>query len=150
MKKILASVALIVSLIFPSVSMAVPVGFSGGVMDEFRYEEVVFITGKPIKFVGTVKVSEKNKSDTSSVTYKMDLVPHEDYKEDYGNTKYKKSVTYDTEYQDHKAIGQSTGKTTVGKYTESLQVEGKSKCLIQKKIQKNYFLLQNMNKKKKK
>ena len=124
MKKILTSAAVILSLIVPSISMAVPTDFSGGVNNEHLYEEVVFLTGKPIKFVGEVKISEKHKTDTSSVTYKMNMTPHADYMEEFEGAKYNKSVTYDTKYSEHVGIGQSIGETTVGKYSESLQVDG--------------------------
>lgn len=127
MRKSLTIIAVILSLIFPSVSMAAPTDFAGGVNNEFHYQEIVFITGKPIKFVGEVKVSKKDGSDTSSITYKMDLIPHEDDKKKFGdanlgNAKYKKSVTYDTEYVNYSEIGQTTAKTKVGKYSESLQI----------------------------
>lgn len=128
MRKSLIIVAVILSLIVPNISMAAPTDFSGGVNNEFRYEEVVFITGKPIKFVGEVKISQKDKGGKSSVTYSMDLKPHEDDKKKFGDkklesAKYKKSVTYDTEYVNYSEIGQTTAKTKVGKYSESLQID---------------------------
>lgn len=126
MKKILTSVAVTLSLIVPSVSTAAPIDFSGGVSNEYLYEEVVFITGTPIKFAGEVKVTRKDKSDTSSVTYKMDLKPVTKDKKtgEIPDMNYKKSVTYDTEYINHEGIGQTTGKTIVGKFSESIDVAG--------------------------
>lgn len=125
MKRTLTIAAVLVSLIIPSVSLAVPTDFSGGVGNEIRYEEVVFLTGEPIKFVGEVTIKESDRKDKKSVSYTMkNMVPHEDYMGKYDGAKYTKSVTYDTEYSDHIGIGQTTGKTTVGKAKESLQIDG--------------------------
>ena len=125
MKRIITVAAVIMSLVIPSVSLAVPTDFSGGVNNEYRYEEVVFLTGEPIKFVGEVTIKESDKKGKKSVSYTMkNMVPHEDYMGKYDGAKYTKSVTYDTDYSDHVGIGQTTGKTTVGKSKESLQVDG--------------------------
>ena len=126
MKKKLIIVVVILSLIVPSMSMAAPPDFFGGVSNEYLYEEVVFITGVPIKFIGAVKISIKDKGDTSSVTYKAELGPHPEYSIRLGldaKTKYKKTVTYDTKYQNYVGIGQTTSETTVGKSSETLEVK---------------------------
>lgn len=124
MKKHLISALLIASLVIPSSSFAVPTGFSGGINNEYLYEEVVFITGEPIKFSGEVKISESDKGDKSSVSYKMNLVPTAEYKAKFPNAKYTKSETYDTSYELHAGIGQTTSKTNIGKYSESLKIDG--------------------------
>jgi hypothetical protein len=41
------------------VAYAEPPEFSGGVSNEYEYEEVVFISGKPIRFIGEMDMSEK-------------------------------------------------------------------------------------------
>ncbi len=124
MKKYLISVLLTTSLLIPSLSFAVPTGFSGGVNNEYLYEEVVFITGEPIKFSGDVKVSKSDKGEKSTVTYKMTMTPSSEYIAKFPNAKYSKTETYDTNSQNHSLIGQTTSQTNVGKYTESLKIDG--------------------------
>lgn len=126
MKKQLISVLAAISLLIPSYSFAVPTSFSGGVNNEYLYEEVVFITGEPIKFSGQVKITRNNKGDKRTVTYNMNLTPTEEYKLKFPNTKYIKKETYDTNYQNHIGIGQTTSQTNTGKYSESLKIDGVS------------------------
>ena len=124
MKRIVTFVALTLALVIPSVSQAAPIDFSGGVNNEYMYEEVVFITGKPIKFEGEIKVTERDRRDSSTVSYKMDLEPSDEYMAEYEGAKYRKNVTYVTENENHSEIGQTTAKTTVTRYNESLDIEG--------------------------
>lgn len=122
MKKGLIVLTLIVSLLIPSIASAVPTDFSGGVNNEYEYQEVIFISGEPIKFVGEVKTTVRDRKDTSVTSHNMTLTPHEDYKEKFGDSTYRKRVTYETEYSEHVGIGQTTARTTVTRYNETLSV----------------------------
>lgn len=124
MKKSLGLITAILSLLISNFSMAAPVDFSGGVRDELVYEEVIFITGEPIKFVGTVKATEKDKDDSSTASYTMKLAIHEDYKDKFKSAEFKKTVTYDTKYVKHSELGQTIATTTVGKTSETLVIDG--------------------------
>ena len=59
MKRILALFLFNIILFTSVVSFGAPVDFAGGVHNEYEYEELVFITGEPIKFVGEVDIKEK-------------------------------------------------------------------------------------------
>lgn len=117
MKKNFILVVVILSLIIPNSIFATPLEFSGGVNNEYLYEEIVFITGKPIKFSGTYKVSEKEKETEKTVSYSFDLFADD-------GSKYTKKINYTTELTNHANKGQTTGKTTVGKYSEKLEIDG--------------------------
>lgn len=138
MKRILTIVAVVISLLIPNISLAAPVDFSGGVRNEYLYEEVVFITGKPIKFIGTVKVTERDKKDTSTVTYKMDLKAEDTTK--FTKADYKKTVSYDTDYSDHSGIGQTTARTMIGKSSESIVVDDIKYTLDDYQFSKSYAI----------
>lgn len=112
---------LVVAILLPSGSFATPLEFVGGVQNEHIYEEIVFITGKPIKFVGTYDISKKiknNKTNEESVTYKFKLTS-----EDMSLAgKLDRTVTYKTELSNHPNVGQTIGQTTVSKYRETIKL----------------------------
>lgn len=109
---------LVVAILFSSGSFATPLEFSGGVQNEHIYEEVVFITGEPIRFVGTYDVKEKTKDDEETVTYKFKLTS-----EDPGlEGRLDRTVTYKTELANHTGTGQTIGKTSVDKYRETIRL----------------------------
>lgn len=124
MKRIVTFVALVLFLVIPNVSFGAPIDFSGGVSNEYMYEEVIFITGEPIKFSGEIKVTERDRKDTNTISYRMDLEPSEEYRGEYEGARYRKNVTYVTESENHSDIGQTTAKTAVTRYNESLDIDG--------------------------
>ena len=73
MKNKIILLLLIITILLPNASFATPLEFVGGVQNEHQYEEIVFITGQPIKFIGTYTVSEKEKDEEESITYKFKL-----------------------------------------------------------------------------
>lgn len=111
-------ILLIIAILLPTTSFATPLEFAGGVQNEHIYEEVVFITGKPIKFIGTYDVSEKTKGDTESITYKFKLTSEKASL----NGKLDRTVTYKTDLLPHKGIGQTIGTTEVDKYKETIKI----------------------------
>ncbi|WMM24337.1 S-layer homology domain-containing protein [Tissierella sp. MB52-C2] len=111
-------ILLIICLLTPYTSMATPLEFVGGVQNEHQYEEIVFITGQPIKFIGSYSVSGKIKNEEESVTYKFKL-QSEDPKV---LGKLDRTVTYTTSLSKHTGVGQTIGQTTVSKYKETIRV----------------------------
>lgn len=97
-------------------TLAAPPGFSGGVNNEYEYEEYLFITGQPIKLIGTVDVSEKEKDTEKTVTYKYKLTSQDK------SIKLDRTETFDTKYTKHSDKGQTVGNTKAGKYSEKIQI----------------------------
>ncbi|MEA1962317.1 MAG: S-layer homology domain-containing protein [Bacillota bacterium] len=78
MKK--STIGMIIILIFVSFSqnvLAAPPDYNGGVNNEYNYEEIVFLSGEPIKFVGEYTVSDKERGDSRSISYNFKLVPED-------------------------------------------------------------------------
>ncbi|TCO78761.1 S-layer homology domain-containing protein [Marinisporobacter balticus] len=119
MKKLIVSLMVFFLAISPVTAWATPPGFSGGVNNEYEYEEVVFITGEPIKFVGTVDVKEKEKDHEKTIDYKFKLTP-EDKTID---GKLDRNITLLTTYTKRDDKGQTIGQTVVDKYKETLTIE---------------------------
>lgn len=120
MKRLL-SITLLTAILFTTfTSYTAPLDYQGGVNNEYRYEELVFISGEPVKFVGEFEVKEKIKEDDNlkTVTYDFDLVPENGQKGD----KLSRKITYETVYTIDQNKGQSIGKTTVTKYSEKISL----------------------------
>lgn len=120
MKRILSTILCIGIIFTSSLIFAAPVDFWGGVRNEYEYEEYVFITGEPIKFVGKVDVSEKykEKNNTLTVTYKFTLQPEDASMKG----KLSRKMTYVTEYTKREDKGQAIGKANVTKYSETIDL----------------------------
>ncbi|MFZ5968843.1 MAG: S-layer homology domain-containing protein [Bacillota bacterium] len=125
MKKIVIGLVLLMLLATSATTWAAPPEFSGGVNNEYTYEEVVFITGEPIKFVGTYTISESVKDDEKTVKYRFNKLVPEDKSID---ATFDKEITYVTKYDKRSDKGQTVGQTSVDKYREKLTItkdEGK-------------------------
>jgi len=118
LKRLLASIIAMTVIFSPSYVRAVPADFYGGVNNEYRYEEVVFVSGEPITFSGTVDISEREKNNTKTVSYRFDLKA-EDMNE---KTQLKRTVTYVTEYEEKSDKGQAIGNTAITKYSEKIEI----------------------------
>ena len=122
MKKIfsaLISMTLACMLVTQS-AFAVPPGFSGGVNNEYEYEEVLFITGKPIKFVGEITISESKKDESGKLSYKFKLEP----KDRSIDAKLSRSISIDTQYTKRDDKGQTIGDAVIGSYSEKIEIGG--------------------------
>ena len=117
MKNKIILLLLIITILLPNASFATPLEFVGGVQNEHQYEEIVFITGQPIKFIGTYTVSEKEKDEEKSITYKFKLTSEDLILEG----KLDRTITYTTTYSKHTGVGQTIGQTTVSKYKETIK-----------------------------
>lgn len=109
---------LIFILTFNSIAWAGPIEFSGGVSDEFQYKELVFLSGEPVVFVGTVNVEEDEKNEEKKVTYSFSLTP-----EDLDiEGRLTRNVTLITTYTPVTDKGQTIANTTVTRYTENVSI----------------------------
>ncbi len=118
MKKRLIALFLSLILLGAHGASAAPLDFSGGVNNEYQYEEYVFITGEPIKFIGTYDVSERDKDTEKTVTYNFKLTP-EDKSID---AKLDRRITLVTTYTQRSDKGQTTAQTELTKYRETLRI----------------------------
>lgn len=119
MKKIISISIIIISLLMPMCSWAEPPVFSGGVNNEYEYEEIVFITGEPIKFVGKIDKKEKISDTEKSISYSFKLKPLD--RSIQGSLD--RSITLKTSYNKQLDRGQTIGETTIDKYKESIKFD---------------------------
>ncbi len=110
--------ALIVILALPVAAYGEPPDFNGGVYNEYEYEEVIFISGEPIIFKGTLDISKSEKADSASVSYKYKLSPVD--KTMAGSLD--RRITYETEYNVRTDKGQTTAQTNLKTYRETIQI----------------------------
>lgn len=109
-------------LMASSVAYAEPPEFSGGVSNEYEYEEVVFISGKPIKFIGEMDSSESEKETEKKISYKFKLTPAD--KSIKGSLT--RSISLVITYKKWDGKGQTSADTTVDNYSEKIEI-GKDK-----------------------
>ncbi len=121
MKKFVVFATIIFALVlYPAASWAVLPGFSGGVNNEYEYEEIFFLSGEPIKFVGSISVTERDRADGKTVSYKLQLVPADKII----TGKLDRAVTYNTDYTKRTDKGQTIAQTTVTNYKETVTING--------------------------
>ncbi|HHW02300.1 MAG TPA: S-layer homology domain-containing protein [Thermoanaerobacterales bacterium] len=116
MKKLLIFFMIFSVLMNQGYALSAPAGFSGGVNNEYTYEEMVFVTGKPLKFTGTVSISEREKQDSKTVSYSFDLTSP-DLSE---KNQLRRTVTYVTQYNNRNDKGQAIAQTEVQSYNERI------------------------------
>ncbi|MFJ8064249.1 S-layer homology domain-containing protein [Psychrobacillus sp. NPDC096426] len=121
MKKLfvlMLTVVLAFTLLIPTTSAKVP-DFNGGVLDEYEYEEVFFLAGYPIHFIGKATVTEKENKNQLTTTYKFTL---ESDKKD----KLTRNVVYVSDLKNYETKGQITSNTKVKSYTEKITMANKT------------------------
>jgi len=94
---------------------ATPPDFNGGVHNEYTYEEVFFLTGKPIKFVGKATVTEKENKGQLTSTYKLILTST-------SGDKLTRSVVYVSDLDEREDKGQTTSQTSVKSFSEKVTI----------------------------
>ncbi|MGI6423929.1 MAG: S-layer homology domain-containing protein [Tepidanaerobacteraceae bacterium] len=109
---------IILLLAVPIQAICAPADFNGGVHNEYEYEEIVFITGKPIRFSGELRISESGRDDTQTTTYRFNLTS----KDETIKTKLTRSVTFVTEYNRRDDKGQATTNISLSKYSEKIDI----------------------------
>ncbi|MDR1159829.1 MAG: S-layer homology domain-containing protein, partial [Syntrophomonadaceae bacterium] len=121
MKRIFAMfLALILAISFSSEAYALPTDFNGGVNNEYEYEELVFVSGEAIKFTGEVSVSEKDKDDKKTISYKFQLTPED--KSISG--KLDRKISYTISYNKRTDKGQTIAETTLDSCKETINING--------------------------
>ncbi|MER2090335.1 MAG: S-layer homology domain-containing protein [Sporosarcina sp.] len=101
-----------IGLAVPSAE-AKPADFNGGVLNEYDYEEVFFLTGYPEKFKGKATVTEKENKDLVTTTYRFTLASA-------AGDKLTRSVVYVTDLDKHVDKGQTTSQTSVKSCSEKV------------------------------
>lgn len=116
MKKLI--LIFIITSILISNTFAAPTEYYGGVNNEYEYSEYIFLSGKPVKFIGSFTVTENEKADTKTQVYKFKLQP-EDKKI---SGKLDRQMTYTTSYTKRNDKGQTIGQTALTKYKETIDI----------------------------
>jgi len=119
MKKTIILTLIYTLLILPTASWGTPPDFSGAIHDEYIYEEIVFITGRPIKFVGTFSISETERDGKKTVTYKLSRFTPEDRSIE---ASINRTIRYVTTYTKRNDKGQTTAQTTVERFSETIEI----------------------------
>ena len=131
MKKLKMLLSLVVIIVlFAAVpfkaSASNQVDISGGVKNEYDYEEYVFISGKPVLFKGSgknVKVDSKDSKGKRITSYTYKLTSNK------GDSLVRK-ITYEANVKDYLLIGQTTQNGTVTKFSEEMKIDGLKYSLI--------------------
>lgn len=107
-------------IIYPAGVLGVPMEFSGGVNNEYEYCEYVFLSGEPVKFIGTYKVTQSGNQDKETINYRFTLTSEN--KELQG--KLDRQMTYVTTYKNINDKGQTIAQTDLGKMREVIDIMG--------------------------
>ncbi len=125
---------IILTLALPTNSFATPIGFSGGVNNEYEYEEIVFISGEPIKFIGEVKVTENDRNNVKTFRYNFDLAPQDKSIEG----RLRRTVSYETSYANRNDKGQAIGETILSRSaTETIDIDEDTYRLVDYQFSKS-------------
>lgn len=121
-KKMLYTVAcsfiMMLLLVLPNKSMAQSVDITGGVKNEYRYEEYFFLTGTPLKFTGTnanVSVTTKESKGKLTETHKLTLTGP-------NGEKLTRKFTYTYDVTNYDQVGQSSATGEATKFTEKVKI----------------------------
>ena len=97
-------------------------GYEGGISsgqttknDTYEYEEVVFITGEPKEFIGTVNIRRREQNDMETVTYVYSLTNGQ-------NNRLNRTVVLDTTVEDNN--NQIIRETVLNNLTETITLDG--------------------------
>lgn len=109
------------------------IDLTGGIKNEYDYEEYIFITGKPILFKGTdknVSVSVKENKGKLTETYKFTLTGP-------SGEKLTRNFTYTYDVTNYDQIGQSAANGTVTKFTEKIVIGSTTYTLVDYQLSKS-------------
>lgn len=134
MKRLLSGLLITVFLwTIPMAAYAGPPDFSGGVNNEHEYEEVVFISGTPILFTGSLDVSHNEKATLATINYKFKLAPAD--KSIKGSLD--RRINYEIAYDKRDDKGQTVADMTVKTFRETIQIEGDRYTLADYQLSKS-------------
>lgn len=119
MKRLIAFILVVLfSLGIPLTAAAAPADITGGVNDEYKYEEVIFLSGEPVKFIGDVRISDRDRGDTRSLSYTFRLQPQDQNIEG----KLDRRINYEITYDRHADKGQTIAHTNLKNYRETITI----------------------------
>lgn len=118
MRKIISLIIIVCLCILPIDVNAAPMDFSGGVNNEYEYQEVIFLSGTPIKMVGKYTVSERERGDEKTYSYRFTLVAEDKSIE----ANLDRRAAYTTVYTRRNDKGQTTSQTTPGTVKETINI----------------------------
>ena len=104
-------------LVSPSKSSAEIVDLTGGIKNEYTYEEYIFILGQPMRFTAKsddVKVTVSERTNKITETYKVKMTST-------NGATLNRTFTYVYDVSNYEEIGQSTATGEVTKYTEKIE-----------------------------
>ncbi|WP_332647099.1 S-layer homology domain-containing protein [Lysinibacillus sp. 54212] len=113
---LLAFLLVVVSI--PQKSSAKFVDLTGGIKNEYTYEEYIFLTGQPIRFTGTskdVKVTTTKSGNKITEKYSIKLVGP-------NSSTLTRDFTYVSNVSDYDTIGQSTATGDVTRFKEIIKI----------------------------
>ena len=117
---VVISFVLVLSILPGNVNASNQVDITGGVKNEYDYEEYVFISGKPVRFIGSgkdVKITTKDSKGKRITTFTYSL------KNENGDS-LKRNITYEADVKQYILIGQTVQNGTVTKVSEELEIDG--------------------------
>ncbi|MEN6325540.1 MAG: S-layer homology domain-containing protein, partial [Syntrophomonas sp.] len=126
MKRLLILFIAISLVITPLQVWAAPTEFCGGVNNEYEYQEIVFITGEPIKFTGTVDIKETEKADSKTVSYKFNLTSEDKTLKG----KLARTMKYQVSYSKRDDKGQTIAQMEVDSRPSETITIGKDKYIL--------------------
>lgn len=132
-------IALVITVLLvlasPDRSSAQMVDLTGGIKNEYKYEEYMFILGKPMHFTATnkdVKVNVTEKKDKITESYSMKMKSKE-------GAALTRTFTYVYDVNNFDAIGQMTATGKVTKYTEKISYQDATIELVDYQMSKSYI-----------
>lgn len=114
----ICTLALFLLAIFALPAKASWLDINGGVYNEYEYEEVVFLSGEPVKFAGKAALSRKEKENQATIKYNMDLKPVDQNIEG----KLSRQITYEINYDRRTDKGQTIADIKVASFKESIDL----------------------------
>lgn len=111
-------VACLMLLLLPERSNAQYVDLTGGIKNEYEYVEYVFLTGNPVKFVGSgkdIKITVSESGDKRTETYTMKLTGP-------NGASLSRKYTYTYDRQELEAANQFSYKDASVKYNETIKI----------------------------
>lgn len=102
---------------------ASPIDVNGGVMNEYEYKELFFLTGRPIEFTGKALVTERANKNTLTRTYRFTLTST-------NGGKLTRNVNYVATVNEHQGKGQTTSQFEVKSFSEKVTFDKESYTLV--------------------
>lgn len=121
-KVFIAVVSLLLIFSTTSSCWAAPIDYFGGVNDEYNYEEMVFVSGEPIRFLGTYTSKVSDKTDTSTTTLDFKLNGYDLNGTSVGTLK--RTMKYTTAKELINDKGQTINTTILDSFKESILING--------------------------